>query len=132
MNCFTPLAAKAAFTGLLAAAITGCAPAVPAEGPAVIPELAGRTAGAPQRCVPTQQTGALRIADGGTVLYGTGRTIWANRLATRCLGMDRNQILIVEPFGSQYCHGDRVRTLDPISLVPGPACILGDFVPYSR
>jgi hypothetical protein len=46
--------------------------------------------------------------------------------------MDRMQILVVEPIGAQYCRGDRVRTMDPVSRIPGPACTLGDFIPYSR
>ena len=115
----------------LAALVGSCAPAQPA-GPVALPELAGRTAGAPQQCVPIQQTESLRIVGPGTVVYGSGRTIWVNRLASSCPGADRMDILIVEPTGPQYCRGDRLRTVDPVSRIPGPACILGDFVPYSR
>ena len=116
----------------LAATGAGCAPSNPAGPPAPIAELAGRTAGAPQRCVPTQQTGTLRIAGPGMVLYGSGRTIWLNRLASPCPGMSRMNFLVVEPFGAQYCRGDRVRTVEPVSKIPGPSCLLGDFVPYTR
>ena len=41
-------------------------------------------------------------------------------------------VLVTEPTGSQYCRGDIVRTFDRSSRIPGPACILGDFVPYRR
>lgn len=114
------------------AAVAGCAPSEPAGPPAPIAELAGRTAGAPQRCVPTQQTRSMRIAGPEVVLYGSGRTIWLNRLASPCPGMSRMNILIVEPSGAQYCRGDRVRTVEPLSKIPGPSCLLGDFVPYTR
>lgn len=132
MNRLTLFIDRPLIAGLLAAAIASCAPTVPAAGPAVIPELVGRTAGTPQSCVSTQQMGALRIADGGVLLYDSGRTIWVNRLADRCPGMNRNQILVVELHGSQYCRGDWFRTLDPPSHILGPGCILGDFVPYTR
>jgi hypothetical protein len=114
------------------AAIAACAPSSPAGAPAPIAELAGRTPGAPQRCVPTQLTGAMRIGGPGVVLYGSGRTIWVNRLASPCPGMSRMNSLIVEPFGSQYCRGDRVRNVEPTSGIASPSCLLGDFVPYTR
>lgn len=112
--------------------VAACAPAAPSRPPAAIPELAGRTAGVPQRCVPIRQNDSLRIADSGIVLYGSGRTLWLNRLGSDCPGMTRMDVLVVEPTGSQYCRGDLVRTVDPVSRIPGPACRLGDFVPYTR
>jgi hypothetical protein len=118
------LASLTAFAG-------SCAPTEPAA-PSPLAELAGRTAGAPQRCVSIEQGQSLRIADPQTVIYGSGRTIWINRLASSCPGADQFDALIVEPTGSQYCRGDRVRSVDPVSRMPGPACMLGDFVPYSR
>jgi len=125
-----------ALTGVAFASLTAiagsCAPSQPATRPAAIAELAGRTAGAPQRCVTIEQNQNLRIADSGTVIYGSGKTVWVNRLASICPGATRMDILIVEPMGLQYCRGDRARTIDPVSKTPGPACILGDFVPYSR
>lgn len=72
------------------------------------------------------------MADGNALLYGHGRTIWVNSFAERCAGLRAGDVLIVETTGSGYCRGDLVRTLDRVSRVPGPACILGDFVPYTR
>ena len=110
----------------------GCAPSTPAGAPTPIAELAGRKAGPSQRCVPTQLVGSMRIAAPQVVLYGSGRTIWLNRLADNCLGIAPMNILVVEPFGSQYCRGDRVRGVEPTSRIPGPTCTFGDFVPYTR
>jgi hypothetical protein len=116
------------------AILGGCAAAPPAteqQGPPR--ELAGRSAGAPQRCVLINQSEALRIADNDhhTLLYGSGRTIWANHLGGQC-GFGSDDVLITEPVGSYYCRGDLVRSMDRLSRIPGPACVLGDFVPYTR
>ena len=118
-------------TGSLAF-IVGCAPVGPTAPTVPIPELAGRTAGAPQRCIHVNQMEALRLAGSQTALYGAGRTVWVNHFGSNCAGMDRSYTLIIEPIGSQYCRGDLVRSIEPVSRVPGPACVLADFVPYTR
>jgi hypothetical protein len=115
-----------------AAAAAACAPAQPTGTPAAIPELAGRTAGPPQSCVSIDSTASLRIVDPGTVLYTTGSTVWLNRLATQCPGVSGFDILVTHPTGSQYCRGDFVQSVDPVSKIPGPSCVLGDFIPYRR
>jgi hypothetical protein len=117
----------------MALTLAGCdAPPSSANTPAEVQELAGRVAGAPQRCIPFNRTDPLRMADSRTLLYGYGRTVWVNRLGSRCSGFARDAILVAEPLGAQYCRGDRIRSVDPVSHLPGPACIIGDFVPYTR
>ncbi len=118
----------------LAAFAAGCAPAEPVNSNPAIGEIVGRTAGLAQRCVPIIQSEALRLAEGQTqvLVYGNGRTIWLNRLRSNCAGLERDDTLIVEPIGSQYCRGDRVWSFDPVSRIPGAACMLGDFIPYTR
>jgi hypothetical protein len=113
--------------------IGSCAVPQPALAPGQSRDLVGRIAGAPQRCVPIQQATALRISadDRHTLVYGSGRTIWANHLGPGC-GFGSGDILVTEPFGSYYCRGDLVRSIDSMSRIPGPACVLGDFVPYTR
>jgi hypothetical protein len=64
------------------------------------------------------------------LLFGSGSTIWLN--THRCPGVTDNDLPIFEPSGSQYCRGDIVRTVDRLTHVPGPSCVLGDFVPYAR
>jgi len=118
---------------VLVSLIAGCVPqqaSLPAEGP--ISEIAGWVAGQPQRCVATQRTQGLRTVNRSTLVYGSGRTVWVNRLDPRCSGFSQWDLLVVEPIGSQYCRGDLVRTIDPVSKIPGPACQLSDFVPYTR
>lgn len=130
MKAISVIFAFASVGGL--AILEGCAAPPPDTAASPVPELAGRTAGAAQRCVPIDGTTNLRIAQPGIILYGSGRRIWVNRLGNDCPGMDRMDILVVEPQGSQYCRGDRVRTVKPISNIPGPVCLFGDFVPYTR
>lgn len=95
-------------------------------------ELSGRTAGPAQNCVPVRQGDSLRIVDSRTLAYDQGRTIWVNRLDRGCAGLRPMNTLIAEVSGSQYCRGDRVRGLETGSSIPGPSCILRDFVPYTK
>lgn len=95
-------------------------------------ELAGRVAGEPRDCVSGSPSDGLRVIDERTLAYRQGRTLWVNRLRDACPGLDRYSTLIVEVQGDRYCRGDRVRELEPGSSIPGPICILGDFVPYRR
>lgn len=96
-------------------------------------ELANRIAGKPERCTLIQAGEALRVSDTDPhlLLYGRGRTIWANRVTPAC-GINRNDILVTDPIGPNYCRGDLVRSFDRVNKVPGAACKLGDFVPYTR
>jgi hypothetical protein len=116
---------------LLAATLACCAAPQSTEAPQQPRELAGRTAGTPERCVLIQQSESLRVSDNDrhTLLYGSGKTVWANRLSPGC-GFGANDILVTEPMGSYYCRGDLVRSIDRYSSIPGPACVIGEFVPY--
>ena len=105
------------------------APVAAPLGP--LSELAGRSAGAPQRCVTIESGEGLRVGNANTILYGRGKTVWANALAPTC-SFSRGATLIVEPLGARYCHGDYVRAVDPHGFTPRTACRLGDFVPYVR
>jgi hypothetical protein len=96
-------------------------------------ELVGRTVGPPQRCVLIHQNEGLRISttDRHMVLYGSGKTVFANDLRPGC-GFGAEDILVSQPLGSFHCRGDIVRSVDRYSGIPGPSCVLGDFVLYNR
>jgi len=96
-------------------------------------ELAGRTAGPPQQCVSIEQAQPLRVSDTNrhTLIYGSGKTLYANDLGPQC-GFGSDDILITEPIGSSHCRGDIVRSFDRLSRIPGPSCVLGDWVPFRR
>ena len=120
---------------LLPIALLGACAAPPPgadrQGPAS--ELVGRVAGTPERCVTLNQMQGLRISEDNrhTLLYGSGRTIWANYVGPEC-GFGSNDVLVTHPLGSSLCRGDIVRSFDRYSRIPGAGCVLGDFVPYTR
>ena len=116
---------------LMALLASSCA-APPPERTGDPVELHGRTAGIAQRCVSLRPTDSLRASDTDphTLIYGSGQVIWANRLGQCAFAND--DILVTEPTGSYLCQGDLVRSFDRSSHIPGPSCVLGDFVAYRR
>lgn len=117
---------------LLAFTVAACAAPQPEPSREAV-ELAGRTAAPAENCVIIREGEALRVSDTDrhTLLYGNGKTIWANRLGPAC-SFRLDDVLVTEPFGSHFCRGDIIRSFDRFSRIPGPACVLGDFVPYRR
>jgi hypothetical protein len=95
-------------------------------------ELAGRTAGPAQNCVPASAGDSLVARDSRTLVYRRGDTIWVNRLTVPCPGLDPMSTLIVEVHGSTHCRGDHVRSIEPGQSLAGPICVLGTFTPYRR
>ena len=117
----------------LVPALAGCAAPPPtAPGNAPIAELAGRVAGAPERCVLTTQSEGFRAASRNTLLLRRGKSIWVNQLQDGCGSFGQWDVLVTEPIGTQHCAGDLVRSFDPVSNIPGPTCRLGAFIPYTR
>ena len=116
-------------------ALAGCAAMGPdpeaREQEAFARDLQGRTPGEARSCVPAVQNQPLKVVDRSTISYDRGDTIWVNRVDD-CPGLRPFDTVIVEVHGSQFCRGDRVRTLETGSIIPGPICILRDWVPYRR
>ncbi|HEU0097318.1 MAG TPA: hypothetical protein VFQ67_00955 [Allosphingosinicella sp.] len=95
-------------------------------------ELAGRAAGEPRDCV-SASPGANLVARGRqTLVYEQGGSMWVNRLAAECPGLDEMSRIVIEVHGSRYCRGDRFRASRPGETIPGPICVLGSFTPYRR
>ena len=92
--------------------------------------LAERVEGEPRSCVSQTSGQTLNVVDERTVVYNEGRTIWVNKLRSECPGLDPIDPIIIETHGGQYCNGDRFRTQQPGTSVPGPVCFLGDWTPY--
>lgn len=116
---------------LAACAVSGCTrPAEPAQA-TFARELAGHVAGAPQTCVSQFGQQNLRVIDASTLAYGSGRTIYVNRLGGPCPALSQfNTVIVDARGGTQYCRGDRVRGLETGGIIPGPWCNLGDWTPY--
>jgi len=117
---------------LLAIVLTNCTRPIAPGGAVLAHELAGYTAGAPQSCVLTFSSHSLRAIDSSTLAYGSRDTIYVNYLGGHCPALSPFNTLIVDAQPGRYCRGDRVRGLEPGALIPGPVCILGDWVPYRR
>ena len=117
---------------ILGLSVAACAgPAAP-PGDASASLTAGRVAGPPQSCISTSTSEGLHAIDSATLAYGSGSTIYINRLGYRCPGLRELSTIITEVRGGQYCRGDRIRALELGSIIPGPSCNLGDWVPYRR
>jgi hypothetical protein len=117
---------------LAAMTLVSCSRPVSAPGSDFAQLTAGRVAGAPQTCISTDQSSGLRAIDEQTLAYGSGRTVYINRLAGPCPGVQPLGTLIIEAQGTQYCRGDRVRGREMGSIIAGPTCILENWVPYRR
>jgi hypothetical protein len=73
----------------------------------------------------------LRPLNSATFAYGHGRTIYINNIGGACPGIEPLSTLIVEPgIAGEFCRGDHVRGREIGASIPGPTCILGDWVPY--
>jgi hypothetical protein len=117
----------------LAALFAACAAAQPVAAP--IAELKGRVAGTPVHCVRVNSSStSLRPTrdDGHILLWDSGKTIWVNHLDSSCGYHRDNDVLVLDQTGSSLCRGDIVRSFDRLSKIPGPSCVLNDFVPYTR
>jgi hypothetical protein len=112
--------------------VAACAGPVVPPGDASAGVTAGRIAGKPQSCISSQTSEGLRAIDSATLAYGSGATIYLNRLGGSCPGLRDLSTIIADVHGGQYCRGDHIRALEPGSIIPGPTCNLGDWVPYRR
>lgn len=113
------------------AAVAGCSrPVSPDVGFAQ--ETAGRIAGPSHNCISSDAGQGLRVVDSQTLAYGWGQTIYINRLDPSCQGISSTSTLLVDRSGPQYCRGDRVQGLQAGASIPGPLCVLKEWVPYRK
>lgn len=116
---------------LFAMALASCAQPPQPAGAEVAQALAGRVvAGPPQTCVSQFGSDHMYALDPQTVAYGYGKTIYVNRLAAPCPAVHQLNTLISESYGGMHCRGDRIRGAEPGAIIPGPVCILQNWVPY--
>lgn len=101
------------------------------DADAMAAALAGRTAGAAQRCISPSDLGGPQII-GDTLLYREGRRLWVSRPVDGCPSLRGDVIPIVEMQGGQLCANDRFRTIQRGSNIPGPYCRFGPFVPWVK
>lgn len=93
--------------------------------------LAGKVAGAPQRCISRHRINDLEIVDRGTILYKNGRDLlYRNDPEGGCGGLDATRTLVVDARSGDLCRGDLVRAVDRYSGATVGVCAFSDFIPY--
>lgn len=96
-------------------------------------ELAGRTPGAPVRCLANYRTDQIQIIDQWTILYRDGRTVYVQNPQGGCRGLGMGYTLVTRPLGvNQTCEGDLNRLVDLRTGSFGGTCIFGPFIPYTK
>jgi hypothetical protein len=125
------------------AALAGCAGGETTSGPLPLDDkqaklynkqISGKTPGAAVRCISQfQQANMIRVSDDLLLYRVSGRLVYENRLKSPCPGLaDDSDIIVSEQYGGQQCSGDLLRLVDRVGGIPGPVCVLGDFVPYRK
>ncbi len=97
-------------------------------------QIGGKVAGPPVNCISGMHNdNIIRVSDDMLLYKISGRLVYQNRLRSACPGLasDRD-IMVTEQFGGQQCRGDIIRLVDRVGGIPGPVCILGDFIPYRK
>jgi hypothetical protein len=96
--------------------------------------LAGRTPGAPLRCIPSFKADRMEVIDDYTIIYRDGRTIYLQRPPGGCMGIaSGGRTLVRRTFGTtDLCEGDINHTVDLSSGIGGGSCVFGPFVPYTK
>lgn len=94
--------------------------------------LSGKVAGKPQQCLSnSRNAGTVRVSDDFLLYRVSGKLVYRNELRGHCPGLaDDDDIMVVRTFGSSQCKGDHFQLVDRHSGIPGPTCVLGEFVPY--
>jgi hypothetical protein len=93
--------------------------------------LEGRAAGEPVSCIPLVQSNRLEVIEGVALVYNSGDTIYvAKPKDPTTLG--RDDIMVIDRFGSQLCDTDIVRTVDRNGGYFTGVVFLNKFVPYKK
>ena len=119
---------------ILLPTLAGCAPQSTAVMQSPLPAmLAGFAPGAPRSCIPTiSQSNGIQLIDDDHAIVRDGRTVWVNQLRAPCDAGNGFRTIVIDVHGGQYCSHDLFRLVDVTSSIPGPACSLGEWIPYTR
>ena len=94
--------------------------------------LEGRVAGKPVDCISLRSIQSTEVVDGTAIVYREiGDTIYVNQTDDPHT-LDRDDILVSEPWGSRLCSLDLVRLLDSSTRFTHGAVSLRKFIPYTR
>jgi hypothetical protein len=93
--------------------------------------LEGRIAGEPVTCIPAIKGNRLEVIEGVAMVYKSGDILYVAR-PTDPKSLGRDDILVIDRFGSQVCYNDIVRTVDRTGGYFTGVVFLGKFVPYRK
>lgn len=97
--------------------------------------IAGKIAGAPQRCLQSYSQNDMMVIDERTIAYRQGSSrVYINHLEQGCPGLgSASTALVTRSFGSsETCRGDIAQVLDTSSHMIVGSCVFGDFIPYAK
>ena len=96
--------------------------------------LAGRTAGAPVRCLPSYRTTQMELIDDLTILYKDGRTTYVQNPRGGCHGLGiGGYTMVTRQYGTnELCDGDISQLVDLRTGINGGSCVFGPFTPYTK
>ena len=112
---------------------TSSVPAQPNSNPSqkLANALAGRTPGAPVRCI--SDRARMNVVDDWTILYRDRGTIYVQKPRGGCHGLSNSMSLIRNQFvTTRLCTGDINRIVDLRTGFGTGACVFDQFVPYRR
>jgi len=94
--------------------------------------LEGRVAGEPVDCIYMPRVRDSRIIDKTAIVYDGGSTIWVNRPPVGADRLDSDDVMVIQPTGSQLCSVDTVQLRESTQLFWNGFVGRGEFVPYTR
>lgn len=111
---------------VLAAGLLLGSTSLPAESPST------KTTG--KRCIVKEALAGPVVRDDGRVYFRGQPNSHLSYLAVfkggRCPGLNRFAAVSIETSGPNYCAGDKLRSLNPPSTLPGPICVIDHFQPF--
>jgi hypothetical protein len=132
MNSYKLIIAAALLAGSGAAAHCADKPDKYAENKARLEKmLEGREAGEPVSCIPMWKSNRLEVIDGVALVYKEGDTIYVARPRDPEM-LGRDDVIVIDRFGSQLCNIDVVRTIDRTGGYATGVVFLDKFVPYRK
>ena len=93
--------------------------------------LEGRVAGEPMTCIPGFPTTDSEVIEGVAMIYRVGDTIYVAKPKDPQM-LRRDDVMIINRFGGQFCNTDVIRTVDRMSGFMTGVVFLEQFVPYKK
>lgn len=87
-----------------------------------------------KRCILPGQVAGPTVRDDGRLYFRGEPNSHESYIAVfkggECRGLNRFSTVTIETSGVGYCDGDKVRSFNPPSTIPGPACVIDHFLPF--